>query len=84
MCSIIQQFNQFIGNNFGDLVGFMMHSSPNATYYYVLEWSNMVYILNDQWSFISYKMFTGLYNMISIGKSLYITGSYNAWKVDQD
>ena len=71
--TIRSTFNQFNGNSFGSLVGFGIYSSPNATYYYVMDFHNGVYILNDQWEFISLKVFTGPFNMINIGNSLYMT-----------
>ena len=80
--SIITQFN---GDSFGKLVGFGIYSSAHRTYYYVLDWgARTVYILNDHWSFIASKFFNSPINMISIDNSLYMTGYYNVWKVDQD
>ena len=50
-----------------------------------MDWYNWVYILNDQLEFISSKAFTNpTISMISNGNSLYMTGNYNVWKVDQD
>ena len=67
------------------LVGFGMYSTSSTTYYYVIDYNiGKVYILNDEWSFISFKTFNVPYNMISIGNSLYIIGDTNVWKVDQD
>ena len=80
--SAITQLN---GNSFGQVVGFGMYSSNNTTYYYVMEYSyGKVYTLNDQWSFISFKVFTNPCFMINIGNSLYMTGDYNVWKLDKD
>ena len=77
--------NQFNGNAFNGLRGFELYSSPDTVYYYVMDWgASKVFILNDQWSFISSKVFTYLHNMISIGNSLYMIGSDNVWKLDQD
>ena len=70
-------------NNVG-LVGFGMYSFPNTTYYYVMDSSRGVHILNDQWSFITFKTFTLPAYTISINNSLYMTGNLNVWKVDQD
>ena len=62
-----------------------MYSSLNATYYYVLDGgANIVFIINDQWKFISSKGFTHPVYMISSGNSLYMTGYLNVWKLDQD
>ena len=82
--TIQSTFTAFDGTSFGALSGFEMYSSPNALYYYVMDYWNGVYILNDQWSFISFKVFTNPYNMINIRNSLYMTGKYNIWKLDQD
>ena len=80
--STIRELN---GNSFNWLVGFGMYSSPNSTYYYVMDYGyGKVYILNDEWNFISFKSVTNPTYMISIGNSLYMTGYYNVWKVDQD
>ena len=43
-----------------------------------------VYILDDEWKFISSKYFDSSNYMISIDNSLYMTGSDNVWKVDKD
>ena len=73
------------GNSFSWLVGFGIYSSFNSVYYYLLDYgASKVYILNDQWSFISYKVFNQPCNMITIGNSLYMTGDYNVWKLDKD
>ena len=77
-------FNQLNGISFDKLVGFGMYSSVNKTYYYVMDWGGKVFILNDEWKFISFKAFTYPVYMINIGKSLYMTGYLNVWKVDQD
>ena len=82
--TIQSNITQLNGTSFGWLVGFGMYSSSNTTYYYVLDYWNGVYILNDQWSFISFKVFTNPAFMISIDKSLYMTGEYNVWKLDED
>ena len=83
---IIQStFTELKGNPFRNLKGFGIYSSSNTTYYYVMDyWDDKVYILNDYWSFISIKVFHGPHSMISMDNSLYITGYYNIWKLDQD
>ena len=83
--TIQSTFNKLNGNLFGEIVGFGMYSSSNTTYYYVMGGgANKVLILNDKWSFISFKVFTYPTYMINIGNSLYMTGAFNVWKVDQD
>ena len=54
--STIEGFN---GDSFSYLVGFGMYSSSNTTYYYVMDYgASKIYILTDEWSFISAKTFT--------------------------
>ena len=83
--SIQSNITQLNGNSFSWLVGFGMFSSSGTVYYYVMDYvANKVFILNDQWSFISSKVFYNPAYIINIGNSLYMTGDYNVWKVDQD
>ena len=57
--SIQSTINHSNGNSFGDLGCFGIYSLNNTTYYYVMDISaDKVFILNDQWSFISAKVFT--------------------------
>ena len=81
--STIEGFN---GDSFSYLVGFGMYSSSNTTYYYVMDYgASKIYILNDEWSFISAKTFTNPQYMINIGNSLYMTGwPYSVWKLDKN
>ena len=82
--TIQSTFNQLNGNSFGGLNGFGMYSSTNTTFYYVMDYYKGVYILNDEWSFISSKYFTYPFNMIPINNSHYMTGRDNVWKLDKD
>ena len=62
-----------------------MYSSSNTVNYYVMNsGANKVYILNNEWKFISFKTFTDPQSMISIGNCLYVNGDENVWKLDQD
>ena len=80
--STIQELN---GKKLNHLCGFGMYSSFDIIFYYVIDsYNNSVYILNDEWNFISFKTFSSPRNMISNGNSLYVTGKYNVWKVDQN
>ena len=80
--STIKELN---GNKLGVLKGFGMYSSSGTVYYYLMNMrDNKVYILNDEWKFISFKDFNSPINMITIGNSLYMTGDLNVWKVDKD
>ena len=83
--TIQSTFNQLNGKSFDGLRGFGMYSSSNATFYYVMDPdANKTYILNDEWKFISFKIFDSPMYMMSINNSLYMTGDYNVWKLDQD
>ena len=78
-------FKELNGNEFSDLVGFGMYSSYNTTYYYLMDWNDgKIYILEDEWKFISFKNFPNPTFMISIDNNLFMTGTINVWKVDQD
>ena len=82
------------GNKFSWLVGFGMYSSSNTTYYYVMDnRSCKVYILNDEWSFISFTLYSpgsGFFqfdrpnDMITIGNSLYLIGDSNIYQLDKN
>jgi len=83
--TIQSTINEFNGTSFGDLVGFGMYSYPITVFYYAMDYdAGKVYILNDEWKFISSKKFTNPSFMISIENSLYMTGDNNVWKLDQD
>ena len=82
--SIQSNITAFNGNSFGRLNGFGMYSSSGIVYHYEMDWYKGVFILNDQWSFISFKVFTYPLYMISTGNSLFMTGRDNVWKLDQD
>ena len=63
-----------------------MYSSSGTFYYYVMDiGASKVFILNEQWSFISARVFCYTsWKMISFGISLYMTGDYNVWKLYKD
>ena len=66
--SIQSTFTALNGNSFGGLIGFGMYSSSGTVYYYVMHPSRTgIIILNDQWSFISFKVFSFPTYMINIG-----------------
>ena len=88
--STISQFNV---TSFVDLQGFGMYSSSGTVFYYVMDSGNTgssstsngkVHILIDNWLLISSVGFSYPQFMISIENSLYISGYYRVWKVDQD
>ena len=83
--TIQSTINQINGASFGHLGGFGMYSSSGTVYYYLMDiGAYKVFILNDQWSFISAKVFTRPAFMISIDNSLYMIGDDNVWKLDKD
>ena len=56
----------------------MVASSNRTCNYYVMDHAaDQVYILNDEWSFISVKSFVRPNYINIIGNSLYMTGIYN-------
>ena len=83
--SVQSEISEFNGNSFCGLMGFGMFSSSGTVYYYLMDYdASKVYILDDEWKFISSKTFTKPAYMINIGNSLYMTGQKNVWKVDKD
>jgi hypothetical protein len=76
-------FTSFNGMTFNYILGFGFFSSCNASYY-VLDSSGRVYILNDDWSYVSNKNFANPTYMITIENSIYMTGNTNIWKLDKD
>ena len=81
--TIESNITQFNGTAFSWLGGFgMMFSSCNASFYVMDFSANIVFILNENWSFLSFKTFTYPAYMITVGKSLYLTGESNLWKLD--
>ena len=73
--TIQSNITQFNGTAFSWLLGFgMMNSSCNASFY-VMDWgANKVYIINDNWSFLSFETFNLPAYMITVENSL--------WKLD--
>ena len=83
--TIQSNITQLNGNSFGWLSGFGMYSSSKTVFYYITDlYADTVYILNDEWKFISFKTFSNPAYMITIGNSLYMTGNSNVWKLDKD
>ncbi len=74
----------FNGNRINSSIGFGFFSSCNTSYYVIDFGAGRVYILNDDWSFVSYKKFNYPACMITIGSSIYMTGQSNIWKLDED
>ncbi len=73
------------GTAFGNLFGFGMIVSNNTRYYIsdtVYYETQYINILNDQWQFINFVNFNNPTYMITLGNSLFISGSNNIWKTD--
>jgi hypothetical protein len=57
----------------------------SKTRYYIPDWqNNKIYILNDEYQFISQKSIYYPIGIISIGNNMYISGYANVWKTDKD
>jgi DNA-binding beta-propeller fold protein YncE len=69
---------------FNNALGFGFYSSCNTLYYVMDSSAGRVYILNDDWSYVSYKNFSNPAHMITISNSVYMTGNTNIWKFDKD
>ena len=78
--SNITAFNSII---FKSLLGFGFYSSNNASYYVMDHGDKKVYILNDDWSYVSYKNFTSPASLITIGSSVFMTGTSTIWKLNK-
>ncbi len=55
----------------------------NTSYYITNEYGQAIYILNDNYDYVSRKTFIYSGCMVTINSSLYITGSHNIWKTDK-
>ena len=83
--TIQSNITQLNGGSFTSIFGFgMMSSSINYSYYVTDFAANKVYILNDNWSFVSFKTFTNPAYMITVENSLYMTGESNIWKLNEN
>jgi hypothetical protein len=83
-------FTALGGIAFNDLYGFGFYSSCNTSYYVLDHGTNIVYTLNDDWLYVSYKSFLFASPkifptyMIIIGSTLYVTDDSNLWKIDKN
>jgi hypothetical protein len=57
---------------FINTLGLRIYSSCNASYYIMDTSARRAYILNDDWSHVSYKNFNNLALLIIIGYSIYV------------
>ena len=95
---MLNVFNSFTLNSsitsmggfpFGSLFGFGMVVSTNTRYYVTdtvyYNSAKYVNVLDDQWQYISYKdTFANPTYMTTVDSNIYISGSNNIWKTDQN
>jgi hypothetical protein len=66
-----------------EALGFGMDSTK--TRYYISDfWNDKIYILNDEYQYISQKTFYSPAKMITIGENMYIAGDSYVWKTNKD
>ena len=71
-------------SNLGNAVGFSMFT-PSNSYYYDSDASlSSIFILNENWSYVSSKTFSLPMYLTTIGSSLFATEGGNIWKLDQN
>ena len=81
--TIQSTFNQF--KNRGSFVWLVGFEIMNSLLYVIDHTGYKVFILDDNWSYISSKSFNGPpFYMIKAENSLYMTGQNNIWKLDKD
>ena len=79
--SLQLSINQINSKNLSFANGFGILNS----YYYISDFSlSEIFILNENWSFVSSKVFSNPVYFTSIGSSLYAAGAQNIWKLDQN
>jgi hypothetical protein len=81
--TINKSFTSFNGNNFSWTIGFAMMIDFNITYYITDNIGNMIYLLNDNYDYITQKSFSQPSFIVTINSNLFITGERNIWKTDE-
>jgi hypothetical protein len=71
------------GSTFILLQGFGMMVDFNTSYYIMDELNNIIFLLNDNYDYVTMKTFSKPNYMETINSSLYITGNNNVWKTDK-
>ena len=61
----------------------MIVNSFNTSYYVNDYLANTIYLLNDDYGYVTKKTFTSPTYMVDINSNLYITGENNIWKTDK-
>lgn len=69
------------GSVFNTLQGFSMLSLSSNTVYYVVD-SNKIFMFNDNWTFLGYKLLGSPNYIISDGINMFITGDSRLLKTD--
>ena len=65
------------------MVGFGYLVGTNTTYY-AIDWSgNKIIIFDENWRYLTYKIFSGSVYMITVNNNLYISGDNNVYKTDK-
>ena len=75
---LIISFNK---NNFTFITGFGMIVDFNTSYY-VLD-TETIFLLNDNYAYVTQKKFSLPFYLVNTNSSLYITGDENMWKTDK-
>jgi hypothetical protein len=71
------------GNSFSWLHGFGMMVDFNTSYYVADFPADRIYLLNDNYEYVTHKIFSSPAYMVTINSSLYITGFSSIWKTDK-
>ncbi len=70
------------GNSFTQLQDFGIMVDISTPYYITDRFGTHIYILNDNFDFLSMKTFSMSNYMVTINSSIYLTGTFNIWKTD--
>ncbi len=55
----------------------------NTSYYVIDSLANIIFLLNDNYGYITKKTFSNPNYIVNVNSSLYITGGSNIWKTDK-
>jgi hypothetical protein len=70
------------GSNFIELGGFGMIIDSNTSYY-VTDQTNIIFLLNENYEYITKNTFSNPVSIVTVNSSLYITGYKYVWKADK-
>ena len=71
------------GISFSRLVGFGMMVDFNTSYYIIDINTHTIFLLDDNYVYVTMKTFSNPKYMVAINSSLYITGQNKIWKTDK-